>query len=39
MRLNGEVVHAKPEYEECREIARRTGIPLTKIYALVARQE
>ncbi|WP_462324953.1 nickel pincer cofactor biosynthesis protein LarC [Desulfoplanes sp.] len=37
--LNGEVVHAKPEYEECREIARRTGIPLTKIYTLVARQE
>jgi uncharacterized protein (TIGR00299 family) protein len=37
--LNGKVVHTKPEYEECKAIARRTGMPLAEVYAIVARQE
>lgn len=37
--LNGEVVHSKPEYEECRMIARRNGIPLSEVYTLIGRQE
>jgi uncharacterized protein (TIGR00299 family) protein len=37
--LDGEVVHSKPEYEECRAIARRAGIPLAEVYAVIARQE
>jgi hypothetical protein len=36
--LNGEVVHFKPEYEECKAIARRHGVPLVEVYATVARQ-
>lgn len=36
--LRGEVLHAKPEYEECKAIARRAGIPLAEVYAIVARE-
>ncbi len=37
--LGGKVVHSKPEYEECKNIARRNNIPLLEVYAAVARQE
>ena len=36
--LDGEVLRSKPEFEECREIARREGIPLTEVYDLVNRK-
>jgi hypothetical protein len=35
--LGGEVLRSKPEFEECREIARRNGIPLADVYARIAR--
>jgi|Deesub1362B_J571_1020462.scaffolds.fasta_scaffold03432_4 hypothetical protein len=31
-RLQGEVVNALPEYEDCRCLAERTGVPLKEIY-------
>jgi pyridinium-3,5-bisthiocarboxylic acid mononucleotide nickel chelatase len=31
--LDGEVVNAAPEYEACREAARRHGVPLKRVYA------
>ncbi len=34
--LNGEVIRAKPEFEECAAIARRENIPLADIYKEVA---
>jgi hypothetical protein len=37
--LDGEVLRFKPEYEECREMARRNGIPLAEVYALIAGLE
>jgi len=32
-RLNGEVVQAAPEYESCREVAAKAGVPLKAVYA------
>ena len=32
-RLNGEVVQASPEYESCREVAAKAGVPLKDVYA------
>ncbi len=32
-RLNGEVVQAAPEYESCREIADKAGVPIKAVYA------
>ena len=29
--LAGEVVHVAPEYEECRELAQRAGVPLREV--------
>ncbi|MGE4422640.1 MAG: nickel pincer cofactor biosynthesis protein LarC [Pseudodesulfovibrio sp.] len=34
--LDGEVLRSKPEYEECREMARRNGLPLAEVYGLIA---
>jgi hypothetical protein len=33
-RLGNRVVNVAPEYEDCRELARRHGLPLKEIYAL-----
>ncbi len=33
-RLGGQVVNVAPEYEDCRELARRHSLPLKEIYAL-----
>lgn len=33
-RLDGEVVNAAPEYDDCREAALRTGIPIREVQAL-----
>lgn len=35
-RLDGEIVSAAPEYEDCREAARRTGVPLRQVYDTAA---
>lgn len=35
--LEGVVLHVKPEFEECREIARRHDLPLAEVYALIGR--
>ena len=32
-RLNGELVQAAPEYESCRDIAAKAGVPLKGVYA------
>ena len=32
-RLNGELVQAAPEYESCRDIAAKAGVPLKAVYA------
>jgi hypothetical protein len=37
--LDGEVLRSKPEYEECREMARRNDMPLAEVYALIAGLE
>jgi len=37
--FNGEVLHSKPEFEECREIARRNGLTLAEVYDLIRKQE
>lgn len=29
--LDGTMLHAKPEYEDCKKIARKTGLPLRKV--------
>lgn len=34
-RLGSRVVNAAPEYEDCRELARRHTLPLKEVYALV----
>ncbi len=34
---NGELLKFSPEYEECREIAEQTGVPLFQIYSEVNR--
>lgn len=33
-RLGNQVVNVAPEYEDCRELARRHGLPLKEVYAL-----
>ncbi|MFW5490669.1 MAG: nickel pincer cofactor biosynthesis protein LarC [Desulfovibrio sp.] len=35
---NGKVVRSKPEFEECRELARKNGLTLAEVYALIAKQ-
>jgi hypothetical protein len=35
--MEGKVIRSKPELEDCREMARRHGMPLTEVYALVGR--
>lgn len=37
--LKGEVIRSKPEFEECRVIARRNDIPLSEVFTLIGRQE
>ncbi|MEE2947674.1 MAG: nickel pincer cofactor biosynthesis protein LarC [Verrucomicrobiota bacterium] len=32
-RLNGELVQVAPEYESCREVAAKAGVPLKAVYA------
>ena len=32
-RLNGELVQAAPEYESCRDVAAKAGVPLKAVYA------
>ena len=34
---DGKVLRSKPELEDCRELARRHDIPLTEVYASIAR--
>jgi len=34
---DGKVVRSKPELEDCRELARRHGVPLTEVYAVIGR--
>lgn len=36
--LDGEVLHFKPEYQECQAIARKADVPLAKVYTAVATQ-
>ncbi|GFK95310.1 hypothetical protein NNJEOMEG_03169 [Fundidesulfovibrio magnetotacticus] len=33
--LDGKVLRSKPELEDCRELARRHGVPLAEVYAAV----
>ena len=33
--INGEVISSRPEYEELKEIAEKTGLPLIKIKELI----
>lgn len=35
--LEGVVLHSKPEFEECKTIARRNDLPLADVYALVGK--
>jgi hypothetical protein len=35
--MDGEVIRSKPELEDCREIARRHGIPLGEVYLHIGR--
>jgi len=35
--LGGEVLRSKPEYEECRELARRNHLSLAEVYEIVGR--
>lgn len=35
--LGGAVLRSKPEFEDCRELARRHGIPLPAVYAAINR--
>ncbi|MGI8553059.1 MAG: nickel pincer cofactor biosynthesis protein LarC [Dehalococcoidia bacterium] len=37
-RLEGEAPRVAPEYESCREIALRTGLPLSEVYRVTARE-
>ncbi len=34
----GKIKKASPEYEDCRRIAEREGLPLTKVYAMVSAE-
>jgi len=33
----GKVIRAKPELEDCRDIARKHGLPLGDVYTLIGR--
>jgi len=35
--LEGVVIHSKPEFEDCKAIARRNGLPLAEVYGLVGK--
>jgi len=35
--LHGEVLRAKPEFEDCKALARRHGIPLAEVYAAISK--
>jgi uncharacterized protein (TIGR00299 family) protein len=35
--IGGKVLRSKPELEDCRELARRHGLPLTEVYARIGR--
>nr|WP_321469077.1 nickel pincer cofactor biosynthesis protein LarC [uncultured Desulfobulbus sp.] len=35
--LEGKVIHAKPEFEQCKEIARRNDLTLAEVYALIGK--
>ncbi len=35
--LGGEVIRSKPEFSQCQELARRNGISLAEVYAMVER--
>ena len=35
--LHGKVLRAKPEFEDCKALARRHGIPLTEVYAAISK--
>jgi uncharacterized protein (DUF111 family) len=37
-RLDGRVVQAAPEYESCRDVADRAGLPLKRVYEEAMRQ-
>jgi uncharacterized protein (TIGR00299 family) protein len=37
--LDGKVLRSKPEFEECKAMARRHGIPLAEVYALIGKLE
>ena len=36
-RLDGDRVHFSPEYEDCRKIAKRKGLPIKAVYDTIAR--
>jgi hypothetical protein len=35
--LNGQRLHAAPEFESCRQAADRAGVPLKEVYAAALR--
>lgn len=37
--LDGRVIRSKPEYEDCRELARKHDLPLAEVYAVIGRLE
>jgi len=38
LREGGRIVRIAPEYEECRRVARDSGIPLMEVYRIVERE-
>ena len=38
LREAGTVVRISPEYEECRRLARKAGLPLAEVYRIVERE-
>jgi uncharacterized protein (DUF111 family) len=36
--LNGKIIHAQPEYEDCADFARSTGLPLTEVFKQALRE-
>lgn len=37
--LNGQLLHTTPEYESCRELAGKAGVPLKEVYDAVIRAD
>lgn len=35
--MNGKVLRSKPEFEDCKALARRHGIPLAEVYAAISK--